>query len=169
MQVPWAPARAAARAPWRVRGRGCCMSRGTRLASSSSSFRPASETGRRHRRSERRAAGGASGRRRQRGAAASQRPEAAGGGGGGGREDTKTVSECGPRLQGRGRPAPASVGPAGVDTRGRGLAGGAPGHLCVAAPAVNQSQPLTAAPPTRRSPIRVVHTQRAPRPSRPIG
>lgn len=43
-----------------------------------------------------------------------------------------------------------------------------PGYLCVATPAVNQSQPLTAAPPTRRSPIRVVHTQRAPRPPAPL-
>lgn len=125
MQVSWAAARAAARAPWRVRGRGCCMGRETRLASSSSSFRPASETGRRHRRSEQRAAGGASWRRQQRGAVASQRPEAAGRERGGGREDTKTVSECGPRLQVRGRPAPDSVGPAGVE-RGRGLTGGAP-------------------------------------------
>lgn len=74
MQVSWAPARAAAWAPWGVRGRGCGMGRGTRLASSSSSFRPVSETGRRHRRSEKRAAGGARRRRRQWGAAASRRP-----------------------------------------------------------------------------------------------
>lgn len=116
MQVLWAPARAAARAPWRVPGRGCGMGRRTRLASSSSSFRPTSDTGRRHRRSEEYAAGGACRWRRQEGAEASWRPEtAAGGGRRGGREDTKTVSECRALPEARGRPG---SGQRGLSRRG---------------------------------------------------
>lgn len=47
MQLSWAPARAAARGPWRVPGRGGGMGRRERPASSSSSFSPASDAGRR--------------------------------------------------------------------------------------------------------------------------
>lgn len=162
MQISWAPARAAARAPWRVRGRGCGMGRGTRLVSSSSSFRPASGTGRRHRRSEQRAAGGASRRRRQRGAAASRRPEAAGGGRGGGREDTKTVSEYRARPPARGRPGPGQRGLSGRGARAwtdrrraqpQRAAAGSP-EICVRRPprSINLSPALPPRPPyTRQS------------------
>lgn len=119
MQLSWAPARAAARAPWRVPGRGGGMGRRERPASSSSSFSPASDAGRRRRRrrssrSEPSAAGGARRRRRPRGAEASWRPESAGGGReeraeGGEGKDTKTVSECEarPAARARGVPGPA--------------------------------------------------------------
>lgn len=43
-----------------------------------------------------------------------------------------------------------------------------PRYLCAKAPAVNQSQPLTAAPPTQHSPIPVASTPGAPRPPAPL-
>lgn len=153
MQVSWAPARAAARAPWRVRGRGCGMDRGTCLAFSSSSFRPASDTGRRHRRSEKRAAGGARRRRRrQRGAAASRRQA-----GQRGREkrhkDGELSAEPGP--QSAGALVPASVGSAGVDPLEArpALASSRlqPGYLCAATPrSINLSLALPPRPPHAR-------------------
>lgn len=162
MQVSGAPARAAAaaRAPWRVPARGCGMGWGARLASSSSSFRPATETGRRHRRSEQRAPGGASRRRRQQGVAASRRPGRDEG------EDTETVSEPPrPAASARAPRPPASVGWAGVDLRegstqrrltaagGRRTSARRPGR------SINLSPALTLRP-ARRPPIRA-----GPRPS----